>query len=216
MLTLKGLALVVYLVVTIFGHLLKSTERAEPRAEPRPGHPLRERVHGTLRVAIVHHAPALAGLRLGRMGQLAGQAGDEVVELGVGLVAHVPPSCGATRDRLRRIGGELERLLPPGSARSIEFGPRAVTLLVDDELAIGQQGAADRGLQALAAALAPLPPEQVVRLHDGGPRRCAYCHDDVDERASRCPGCATALHAECLAELRTCPTAGCIERRLAA
>lgn len=213
MLTLKGLALVVYLVVTLLGYLLKSTERVEPRAEPRPGHPLRERVHGTLRVAIVHHAPGLAGLRLGRMGQLAGQADDEVVELGVGLVAHVPPACGAARDQLRRIGGELERLLPPGSARSIEFGPRAVTLLVDDELAIGQQGSADRGLQALATALAPLPP---ARPHEVGPRRCAYCHDDVDERACRCPGCATALHAECLAELRTCPTAGCRERRRAA
>ncbi len=213
MLTLKIIGALLYLVIMLLVSLHKS---AKP-AEPRPAHlPRRERVNGTLRVAIVHHAPALAGLRLGRMGQLVVPAGEEVVELGTGLVAHVPPGCAATREQLLRTRDEVEQLLPPEGVRSIEFGPRAVTLLVDDELAIVQQGAADRGLQALAAALEPPPAEQVARLHDGGPRRCAYCHDDVDEAATRCPGCATALHPECLAELRTCPTAGCGERRLAA
>ena len=41
-----------------------------------------------------------------------------------------------------------------------------------------------------------------------GAGRCAYCHDDLDEASTTCPGCATRLHADCRDEAG-CPTPGC-------
>jgi hypothetical protein len=47
------------------------------------------------------------------------------------------------------------------------------------------------------------------------PARCAVCHAELAPAATvRCPGCATALHAECGAELGRCPTLGCADPTL--
>ncbi|MGE0706466.1 MAG: hypothetical protein AB7N76_15445 [Planctomycetota bacterium] len=42
-----------------------------------------------------------------------------------------------------------------------------------------------------------------------GPSRCVYCRDELSGARWRCPGCSAELHAECAAELVTCPSAGC-------
>lgn len=46
----------------------------------------------------------------------------------------------------------------------------------------------------------------------GSARRCAYCRGGVQHGGARvCEGCGTCLHADCLAELGSCPTLGCAE-----
>lgn len=40
---------------------------------------------------------------------------------------------------------------------------------------------------------------------------CPYCHDEVGEPVA-CPDCRAGLHAECWAELESCPTLGCSGR----
>jgi predicted DCC family thiol-disulfide oxidoreductase YuxK len=48
----------------------------------------------------------------------------------------------------------------------------------------------------------------------GGPKRCAYCHDDATGADARsCPRCRSLLHEDCAAELGSaCGTLGCAGR----
>jgi len=44
--------------------------------------------------------------------------------------------------------------------------------------------------------------------------RCAFCHDDLDEKEGEsvtCAGCRTVLHWDCRALLARCPTLGCAD-----
>ncbi len=72
-------------------------------------------------------------------------------------------------------------------------------------------------LQAPAPRSVVLGAGQIVaRSRAAGPLRCAFCHDGLEDAPARCPGCDTAVHADCVEELRRCPTAGCDELRKAA
>jgi len=43
--------------------------------------------------------------------------------------------------------------------------------------------------------------------------RCAYCHDDLDQKVTACPKCRTVVHRDCAKELGgMCPTLGCRTR----
>lgn len=39
--------------------------------------------------------------------------------------------------------------------------------------------------------------------------RCAYCHDDLDNKVTACNECRTILHQDCAKELGRCPILGC-------
>jgi hypothetical protein len=39
--------------------------------------------------------------------------------------------------------------------------------------------------------------------------RCAYCHDDLDQKTVTCQACRTILHQDCAKELGSCPTLKC-------
>jgi len=50
----------------------------------------------------------------------------------------------------------------------------------------------------------------MIKLAQAGrAKRCALCHADEDGALLVCAGCASALHPDCAASLRVCPTRGC-------
>jgi hypothetical protein len=178
---------------------------------------------GTIRAGVGHEAPELPFFRL-RRAELGGWPGQWAVAIGPGIVACAAElGCLAEpRKRLGRVLPELARLLPPGAPRWIEVSCEAVVLVTCEPLDEGRCAAAAQALEELTEALlgrdddaTGWPPCHAV-ARGAGPTRCAYCHDALDAEPARCPACATALHPECVAELRRCPTAGCEPGRQAA
>lgn len=192
-----------------------------PLGLSRGGRPMMwSRTDSTTRVAVQHHAPDLRPFRLRAFDPWRREPS---VRVSPGLTAHGAnlASLEAPAARLRSVLPTLGRLLPAGRRdRLVEVSSAGVTLVVEDPLTEAECAEVGQALEAITEALlrepgaAPLPWHAVARVE--GPTRCAYCHDDLGAASARCPGCATALHAECAAELRRCPTAGCDERRRAA
>lgn len=189
-----------------------------PLGLSRGGRPMVwSRTDATTRVAVQHHAPDLRPFRLRAFDPWRR---DPSVRVSPGFTAHGAnlAALEGPAARLRSVLPTLGRLLPAGRRdRRVEVSSAGVTLVVEDPLTEAECAAVGQALDAIIEALVREPGAAlcaVTRVE--GPTRCAYCHDDLGAASARCPGCATALHAECAAELRRCPTAGCDERRRAA
>lgn len=108
----------------------------------------------------------------------------------------------------------LERLLPAALRRQVVVEPGRIVHRQPVPPTSAQRVEITADLALIARLLLADGPEAVAPLGvavraGAGPTRCAFCRDDLGHDAARCAGCATALHSECWAELRRCPTAGC-------
>lgn len=179
---------------------------------------------GTLRAGVTLRSAQLPSFRLRRV-ELGGWRGEGSRAVAPGIVACARRDHRADVDALLpRLDGalpEVARLLPTGAPRWIEVSSQAVVVVTCERLGEAECIAAAKALDRLAQALLGEPAADPVvwtprYAESRGPTRCAYCHDALEVEPSRCPACATALHPECVTELRRCPTAGCEPRREAA
>ena len=94
------------------------------------------------------------------------------------------------------VRARIEPVLNHADAFAEAVNERIASLL-SEQVKISERPATTLGLHASSTALL----------------RCPYCHDDlVAFRATRCGGCNTPHHGECLTELGSCSVMGCAGR----